>query len=70
MYEKETDRGYGAALRGERERTRVANAREPGDEGKRAVEEMNSLVSLLLVAEKRLSQIQLLPNRITQDTKS
>lgn len=47
-----------------------ASKGEEGDEENRGVEEMNSLVSVLFAVEKLLCQIQLLPNRFTQDTRS
>lgn len=47
-----------------------ANVEQEGDGEKRGVEEMNSLVSVLFAVEELLCQIQLLPNRFTQDTES
>lgn len=47
---------------------RSANVEQEGDGEKRGADEMNSLVSVLFAEEELLSQIQLLPNRNTQDT--
>lgn len=67
MHEREGDRSrQRARLRRERERARVQRRRQE----RKGVEEMFSLVSVLFAAEELLCQIQLLPNRFTQDTES
>lgn len=66
VHEREGDRSrQRARLRRERERARVQRRQE-----RKGVEEMFSLVSVLFAAEELLCQIQLLPNRFTQDTES